>query len=163
MRCVSPWGDPEEGTVQGQERILRDRFAGNTCATCGTSHRAEDMLVLAQRDSRWLVLLTCRRCQRRGIFVASFPKSASSQHAHEATDVPTSIEAAFMGSPAEWLDPTVTPDSEQELDLIPPLWEEPTDTGPVTQADVDSITRFLDDFDGDFHSLFGRSDEITND
>lgn len=148
--------------MQGQERILRERFAGNTCAICGTSHRAEDMLVLAQRDSRWLVLLTCRRCQRRGIFVARFPTSTSSEHAQESADVPTSIEAAFMGSPADWLDPTVAPDSEQTLDLVPPLWEEPTDKGPVTQADVDSVVRFLDEFDGDFHSLFGRSGEIPN-
>lgn len=149
--------------MQGQERILRDRFAGDMCATCGTSHRAEDMLVLAQRDSRWLVLLTCRRCQRRGIFVARFPSSTSSQHALESTDVPTSIEAAFMGSPADWLDPTVIPESGKELDLVPPLWEEPTDTGPVTQADVDSVARFLEEFNGDFHSLFGRSGEITSD
>jgi hypothetical protein len=150
----------QEGIVKGQERILRERFAQVACQSCGVDHLQDDMLVLAQRGSRWLVLLTSHQCKHRGIFVASFPHPSSRAERLEALD---SLDSFDLSAPADPLAPS-----------LPDLWAPPTDTpanftdarhsstphddSPITAADVASIRHFLDGFNGDFHALFGSAD-----
>lgn len=129
--------------MKGQERILRERFAQVACQSCGVDHLPDDMLVLAQRGSRWLVLLTCHQCKHRGIFVASFPHSPSRAERLEALD---SLDNFDLSAPA---DPLAPP--------LPDLWAPGADS-PITSADVASIRQFLDGFNGDFHALFGPTD-----
>ncbi|HEX8727031.1 MAG TPA: hypothetical protein VF739_00320 [Ktedonobacterales bacterium] len=149
--------------MKGQERILRERFAQVACQSCGVDHLPDDMLVLAQRGSRWLVLLTCHQCKHRGIFVASFPHPSSRA---ERLDTLGAMDS---------LDPI---DDFEFDDLLHRLFASPSTThrqpsdsnfptqshngAPITTADVASIRHFLDGFNGDFHALFGSADGPTS-
>jgi hypothetical protein len=143
--------------VHGQERILRERFARLTCVTCGADHHLDDMLVLAQRGSRWLVLLTCWQCQRRGIFVASFPQPAAPPEPMGLSEQP---HASNPGAPTiaqHWLIPSTTSLSDDLPGMVHPVPAHPLGDAPVTSGDVDSIRHFLEGFNGDFRTLFGPS------
>lgn len=147
--------------MRGQEHILRDRFAQFICATCGATHRPDDMHVLAQRGSRWLLLLTCWQCQHRGIFVASFPRAESGEQSPEppAADAPTIFPPT---SDTSWRLPyTISPHADDTPGAINPYPSPITHDSPVTSGDVDDIHHFLEGFDGDFHSLFGPSNGMA--
>ncbi len=114
-------------TVNAHERIIRDRFTRNTCAACGVYHTADDVLVLARRSRAWLVLVACHECQRRGIFVVTFPRSAKSN----VVDTPNGA----AGTPPETADgsgnlkavkasPNRSPRSPRSP-MWPDLWQEP--------------------------------------
>lgn len=144
--------------MQGQERMLRERFARLACVQCGSHHRLDDMLVLAQRESRWLVLLTCWSCQRRVIFVASFP-TMRLQSPGEHESPPTLYQGPTT---PDWLTSSALPHEEDTPGKINPYTPFPPrmDT-PVTTSDVESIRRFLEGFNGDFRSLFGPQDGMA--
>lgn len=103
-------------TVHAHERIIRDRFTRNTCATCGVYHTADDVLVLARRSRAWLVLVTCHECQRRGIFVVTFPRAAKSNDANTPTDAAGNLpgNASNAGNATSNRSP-----------MWPDLWQEP--------------------------------------
>ena len=144
--------------MRGQEHILREQFAQFICVTCGATHRPGDMHVLAQRGSRWLLLLTCWQCQRRGIFVASFPRVESGPKTGESldnADAPT----IFPPSSASPWQIAVSPsprigDTPSSISAYPTT---SSSDSAVTVGDVDSIRQFLEGFNGDFHTLFGPS------
>ncbi len=143
--------------MQGQERILRERFSQLACIACGAHHHSDDMIVLAQRGSRWLLLLTCWQCQRRGIFVATFPRTASSQPVAENSDaLPTLYQAPTA---PQWLTPSASPLTNSAIEY-PPLAARHDDT-TITSNDVDNIRRFLEGFNGDFRTLFGPADGLA--
>lgn len=102
-------------TVNAQERIIRDRFTRNTCANCGVYHTADDVLVLARRSRAWLVLVSCHECQRRGIFVVTFPRPAKSNNA--------SPSATTSDATGEL--PPFTNDGLRDKPQWPELWQEP--------------------------------------
>lgn len=87
------------------------------------------------------MLVTCWRCQRRGIFIATFPRDEASPpphiHALDARDLPF----ASSLSSADAAQPSARPQVSQ--------------SGPITLGDVDAMRRFLMGFNGDFHTLFG--------
>lgn len=150
--------------MRGQEHILRDQFAQFICATCGATHRPDDMHVLAQRGSRWLLLLTCWQCQHRGIFVASFPRAeadAKSPEPPAVTNAPTIFPPT---STAPWQMPySTSPHTDDTPGAISP-YPNPSSSAhdsAVTSGDVDSIRHFLEGFDGDFHTLFGPSNGMA--
>lgn len=149
--------------MKGQERILRERFAQVACQSCGVDHLPDDMLVLAQRGSRWLVLLTCHQCKHRGIFVASFPHPSSRAERLDALDSLDSLDSFDLSAPADPLAPTL-PDLWAPSTVSPANVSDarrastPHDNSAITAADVVSIRQFLDGFNGDFHALFGSAD-----
>lgn len=148
--------------MRGQERILREQFARLECAACGAYHHLDDMLVLAQRGSRWLVLLTCWQCQRRGIFVASFPQSSTPPESLDMLESPSTAYPIAPTISQHWLAPTsphLSEDIPGMMNDYPPNSAE--DTPPITARDVDGIRRFLDGFNGDFRALFGPSDGLA--
>lgn len=148
--------------MRGQERILRERFARLECAACGAFHHLDDMLVLAQRGSRWLVLLTCWQCQRRGIFVASFPQSSMPPESLDALDSSAASSPIAPTISQHWLAPApphLSEDIPGMMGAYPP--DSADTTPPVTAHDVDGIKRFLDGFNGDFRTLFGPSDGLA--
>lgn len=148
--------------MQGQERILRDRFAGLACVACGSYHRPDDMLVLAQRGSRWLILLTCWHCQRRGIFVASFPHTAQSPESLtslNALDAPPNMYEAPEAT--HWRSPSPPHPSQGVPGIVGPFSPR-SDGDAVTSGDVESIRRFLEGFNGDFRTLFGPSNGLAH-
>ncbi len=142
--------------MRGQERILRERLARFACETCGADHQPDDMLVLAQRGSRWLVLLTCHQCARRCIFVASFPHPASPSVALDPLEHLDSLDSP---TPPSATGQTPSLFSDQSLpDILRPATPGGRADSPVTFDDVEDVKRFLDGFNGDFRSLFGRAD-----
>lgn len=149
-------GDPEEETVQGQEHILRERITQLACVDCDAHHHPDDMLVLAQRGSRWLLLLTCWQCQRRGIFVASFPHSEAAKHLLDSQEAssPTQISPAISH---QWLIPSTAPLTDAIPGIVHPGASSQREDVPVTSGDVESIRHFLEGFNGDFRTLFGPS------
>jgi hypothetical protein len=150
--------------VRGQERILREQFAQAACVQCGAAHQPDDMLVLAQRGSRWLVLLTCRNCKRRGIFVASFDHPAPPRQPLDDLDaLDTQLGASQTHiSPARsqpWPLTSSASVSDDPSDILNSHARHHLADAPVTSGDVENIRHFLNGFDGDFRALFGPAGE----
>lgn len=128
--------------MHGQEHILRERFSQDRCGACGVTQREEDVIILAHRGPRWLVLLTCWRCQRRGIFIATFPRNGQ---------LPVK-DAHPLASQTPPLNGSQTADEQPS---VTSLTLPSSDTSPISLSDVDAMRRFLLGFNGDFHTLFG--------
>lgn len=158
--------------MRGQERILREQFAQVACVECGAEHQPDDMLVLAQRGSRWLVLLTCRNCKRRGIFVASFERPTQRHPLSDLLDgivddmAPEQIALTFQ-EPTRTLPtlseplplPSTASISDDPSDILGAHSLQPHSDSPVTPGDVENIRHFLNGFDGNFRALFGPVDD----
>lgn len=146
--------------MRGQERILREQLARVACETCGADHQPDDMLVLAQRGSRWLVLLTCHQCTRRCIFVASFPHPSSPSVALDPLDT---LDPLGSPPPPSSRRPAPPPLSSEQS-YSDSLRANSSNSGhahsdsTVTLDDVQQVRRFLDGFNGDFRTLFGPTD-----
>lgn len=146
--------------MRGQERILREQFAQAACVQCGAEHQLDDMLVLAQRGSRWLVLLTCRNCKRRGIYVATFDRPALPPQSLDDLDtLDLQIDGSHSRiSPAlsqPWPLPSTASASDDPSDILNSHTHRPLADAPITSGDVENIKRFLNGFSGDFRTLFG--------
>lgn len=128
--------------MHGQEDILRERFSQHLCGSCGATQRQEDVITLAHRASRWLVLVTCWRCQRRGIFIATFPRNEQSLSAQSL-----SVDAQCP--------PFTPPVTSGDGPSLTSLSLSTSDNAPVSLGDVDAMRRFLLNFNGDFRALFG--------
>ncbi len=98
--------------------------------------------MLAHRASHWLVLVTCWRCQRRGIFIATFPRDG---HSPTGQQLPLDTQCSSF-------DLSVAPDADAAL--TPTSLPAPENL-PVSLGDVDAMRRFLLSFNGDFRALFG--------
>lgn len=123
--------------MHGQEDILRERFSRDDCGSCGAARRGGDVLTLAHKGSRWLVLVTCWRCHRRKIFIATFPQD---------------LQPAHMGADLLSFSP---PQRQPDLTSAASLSFPPAGASPITPGDVDAMRRFLLSFNGDFQALFG--------
>lgn len=134
--------------MHARERIIRDRFAGQSCGHCGTPYSADGILVLARRPAAWMVMASCHECQNRSIFVVSF---------HDAHDTPSGLSIEPSGGthlfPEAALPPT--PDSSSD-DILPSprAHASSREVVPVTASDVADMHEFLAGFSGDFRALF---------
>lgn len=145
--------------MHARERIIRDRFSGQTCGHCGEIYPPDGVIVLARRPSAWMVMASCRQCQNRCIYVVSFHDSR-----HDVSIQPSDISHLIPGSflpPASTTSTTAS--SSESLPLDTP-GEQSSLPSHITQADVEAIHRFLAHFDGNFQALFarqrpGRTDE----
>lgn len=145
--------------MKGQERILRERFTQVACQSCGVDHLPDDMLVLAQRGSRWLVLLTCQRCKHRGIFVASFPHPPAPAEHLGAVNALDDLDQIDDFEFDDLLHRLFASPATAPLQLSDPSRSsQPLSDAPITAADVARMQRFLDGFNGDFQALFGPLD-----
>jgi hypothetical protein len=125
-----------EVAMHARERIIRERFAQQQCQECGSPYDEDGILVLARRRTTWMVLVTCKSCEHRGIFVVSFP-SAVDTKAHDAK-----------------LDLSALPDARAETANVTLGATYRPSQGPVTTDEVNQMRDFLADFDGNFHRLF---------
>lgn len=114
--------------MHARERIIRERFARRACADCGHLYTPADVLVLARRRSAWIVLVTCGYCDRRGIFVVTFPRGAP--------------------GPGEQWEPKESPIVDLPVDNLK------VPGAPITSDDVASMREFLGRFDGNFQRIF---------
>ncbi len=119
--------------MHAKERLIRERFARQKSAECGTALEQEGVLVLARRRTAWMVLVTCSNCEHRGIFVVSFP---------DAPDAPP-VDAQL--SHYEYF---------AEPSAAAPSAQQPPSPGPVTLEEVAQMREFLAGFDGNFQRIF---------
>ncbi|MEO7002804.1 MAG: hypothetical protein ABI068_13390 [Ktedonobacterales bacterium] len=159
------------------ERLIRERFARQRCATCGTLLTPESVLVLARRSNAWLLMVTCASCQHRGIYVASFPTSTTKplNFSHiTISPAPTTTSAPnhYHTDPLDTTDVLDTRDRADSLDAshtsshasplgAPP--HSPHATHPITSNDVTDMRDFLTTFNGDFQRIFAHSRQQRHD
>jgi hypothetical protein len=127
--------------MHARERIIRERFATQTCEGCGQPYLPGSVLILARRRAAWMVLVSCARCDHRGIFVVSFHQSARSNpdrwgYSDEADPHRDDVFA----------EPTALPESLAVSAQT-----------PVTTEEVARMHEFLTHFDGDFRKLFSST------
>jgi hypothetical protein len=153
--------------MHARERIIRDRFAGQTCGHCGEVYPPDGVIVLARRPSAWMVMASCRKCQNRCIYVVSFHESGhESRHdvSIEPSDISHLLPGGFLPDPSP-VPPTHPASSPSEAFLPDASSTERSPVPPrITHTDVEAIHRFLATFDGNFRALFarqrpGRADE----
>ena len=150
--------------MHARERIIRERFTGQSCGHCGTPYPAEGILVLARRPTTWMVMASCHTCQNRSIFVVSF---------HDTRDTPSSLSVEPSAGAHLFPEAIITPDPDDpdsDSDPHPSTASadggfHTTDTRPpsrnpvtvaVTVSDVADMHEFLSGFSGDFQALFER-------
>jgi hypothetical protein len=154
-----------EWSMHARERIVRERFAEQTCTHCGARYPSDGVVVLARRRSTWMVMATCTQCQQRGLFVVSFPDAHHDfDHAqpHETlpaaqldvpVDLPEIVSNSFLPAEPNSLDHPLanTPPLDQPGLMLP--GKTPS---PVTVNDVNEMHEFLAGFTGNFSTLFAR-------
>jgi hypothetical protein len=125
-----------EVAMHARERIIRERFARQRCQECGSSYEEDGILVLARRRSTWMVLVTCKSCEHRGIFVVSFPSAPDTK----ARDAKLDLSA---------MPDTIADTANVAMGPAPQRQQE-----PVTSDEVNQMHDFLERFDGNFRRLF---------
>lgn len=141
----------EQGKQTGddarEERIKRLIHAAVTrCSACQRQYMLDDFSVIGHRDHLWMVTVICEACQNQGFITAIVeqPELLSDRP-------PRRAEASPIGRQGRLTDLTLA-----ERDRF-------AATQPVDIDDLLDVCAFLDDFDGDFASLFQReqTDEPT--
>ncbi len=135
--------------MHARERAIRERLAERVCRRCEARYTPVGITVLARRRTAWLVMVTCGRCDRQAIFVATFPGAHSDAPIIHA-DEPHLLKHSF---------PPTLPQLSASSAQPPRLLPSPSPLGagsPITRSDVDAMREFLDHFDGDFRTLFVR-------
>lgn len=125
--------------MHARERVIREHFAGHDCSHCGQPQIHAGVLVLARRRDTWLVLVTCPRCDHRGIFVVSFPPAAGQSDPRLRAINPADLEVRAL-SPESLA--AALPEA-----LVAPV---------ITWDDVLQMRTFLQSFDGDFQRAFAE-------
>lgn len=97
------------------------------CSNCKCTYELDDARIVGRNGNLWVLTVTCSACNTQA-FVA-----------------------AVVGDSTEEADIAVTIDDEPDV----PLDSEPVSVS-VTVDDVLDIHEFLEDFNGDFRSLFAR-------
>jgi hypothetical protein len=139
--------------MRARERIVRERFADQKCAHCGSPYPGEGIVILARRSSTWMVMASCSHCLRPGVFLVSFPSQPSGQ-------VPGSASSPSSEIPAE-ASIDVSPISTVSLSSPEPTGDaafisQRESFAPVNAADVNSMHEFLATFNGNFARLFRK-------
>ena len=140
--------------MRARERIIRERFAEQKCAHCGSLYPGEGIVILARRSSTWMVMASCSHCLRPGVFLVSFPSQPSSQVAGSvpspSSDIPT--EASIDVSPISTMPLSTSPEPSGDATFMP----QRESFAPVNAADVNSMHEFLATFNGNFARLFRK-------
>lgn len=122
---------PEEAARE--ERIKRLMLAAvSRCSACHRSYTLDDFAVLGHREHLWMVTVICAGCHHQGF-----------------------VTAVIQGRPTPR--PKITPPLLPELS--PAERARFATATPVATDDLLDLHLFLDEFDGDFASLFGVGDE----
>ena len=140
--------------MRARERIVRERFADQKCAHCGSLYPGEGVVILARRSSTWVVMASCSHCLRPGVFLVSFPSQPSGQEAGAASS-PTSselpAEASIDVSPISTMPLSPSPEPTSDAAF---MTQHESLAAPVNAADVNSMHEFLATFNGNFARLF---------
>ena len=138
--------------MRARERIVRDRFAEQKCAHCGSLYLSEGVVILARRSSTWMVMASCASCLRPGVFLVSFPSQPSGNGglpAHQSSTIPSD-------SPID-VSPISTPDLPSPDQATEAAYSSPHESLiPINAADVNAMHEFLATFNGNFARLFHK-------
>lgn len=122
--------EPTGGETAREERIKRLILAAVPhCGMCRRQYTVTNFAVIGHREHLWMVSVQCEGCQHQGFITA-----VVEGHGIEGRHIPRESRAEFFSTGAE-----IVPQSQ-----------------PVTVDDLLNIHDFLDDFNGDFASLFER-------
>jgi hypothetical protein len=140
--------------MRARERIVRERFADQKCAHCGSLYSGEGIVILARRSSTWMVMASCAHCLRPGVFLVSFPSQPSVQETTIAPGQSSAIppEASIDVSPISTI--PLVPLAEPTGDAA--FMAQHESLAPVNAADVNSMHEFLATFNGNFARLFRK-------
>ncbi len=137
--------------MHARERMIRTRFAEHECADCGSHYLPASVVVLARRRSAWMVMASCPTCERRSLFVVTFPDQARPNAEPLSFEEPRVFPHSFLPFPTD-LD-LFPEDSSGELPPAPPPTQSRGATA-VSESDVSAMRAFLAEFNGDFSALF---------
>jgi hypothetical protein len=115
------------------KRIVLDRM--ERCSVCHRSFRPEDVEVLSRKADMWMLVVSCDECHARN-FVAAVIGDGDAEEA----------QLALRRLGEEHLKSKLAIEPEIDVDDIP--------DDPVSVDDVLEMHSFLQDFDGNFKSLF---------
>jgi hypothetical protein len=97
-----------------------------------------------------MVMASCPTCERRALFVVTFPDQAQPSSSPVSFEEPRLFPHTLLPLPN---DATRTPDSSSDLPLASPRPARRLPT-PISETDVFAMHEFLANFDGDFGALF---------
>lgn len=112
------------------KRIVLDRM--DRCSVCHREYGPDDVHVLSKKPDMWMMVVQCIDCHARS-FVAAVLNDGDPDEARLALRQLT-VQASS--------------------EVIDEVFEEQPSGPPVTPLDVLDMHEFLNDFDGDFRSLF---------
>lgn len=136
--------------MYARERIIRDRFAKRSCGRCGAQYTSESVVVLARRPSHWMVMVSCPHCSHRNVYLISFADADSSADLSSPDGSRGTPSQLFPSIPAEA--GADSPDAETPYALPPAPGTHRVQ--PISEDDVAAMHDFLQDFSGDFRTLF---------
>src|SRR5579871_1380678 len=97
--------------------MIRTRFTEHECADCGSHYLPTSVVVLARRRSAWMVMASCPSCERRALYVVTFPEQAQPNAVPLSFEEPRVFPHAFFPLSPET---TLSPDSSSDLPVAPP-------------------------------------------
>ena len=135
--------------------MIRTRFAEHACADCGSHYLPTSVVVLARRRSAWMVMASCPACERRALFVVTFPDQAQPNAVPLSFEEPRVLPHAFLPLPADFARSLDSSSDSSSSDL--PFASPPPPqraAAPISETDVSAMHDFLASFEGDFSALF---------
>jgi len=116
------------------KRIVLDRM--ERCTVCHRGFESDDVHILSRKSDMWMLMVSCSECHARN-FVAAVIGDGDAEEAQ--------LALRRLGE-------------EHVRDRFEVEAEAPIEqTDPVSVDDVLEVHEFLQGFDGDFQSLFGKS------
>lgn len=111
------------------------------CVVCHRPHDISDIEVLKRGDDFWTMLVECPDCHARNFVAAMVNETSSSDSIKHLTEDAVAMATDFF----------------RELQDDPTAEQVSVTTGErVTASDVVDVHQFLEEFDGDFQSLFRK-------
>lgn len=115
------------------KRIVLDRM--ERCSVCHRGFETDDVHILSRKSDMWMLMVTCSECHARN-FVAAVIGDGDAEEAQ--------LALRRLG------EEHVRSRLDAEIEEAEPAAD------PVTVDDVLDVHAFLEDFDGDFQSLFRK-------
>lgn len=117
------------------KRIVLDRM--ERCSVCHRDFSTDDIHIINRQPDMWTMMVECTDCHSRN-FVAALMNDGDPGEARLALRRLSSAASQQLAGTNQELDPA---------DILP-------DGDPVSASDVVDMHDFLNEFDGDFKSLF---------
>lgn len=128
------------------EELIKNIQAMIKCPNCGKSYRKEDIHFLGQLSQAVLVQLNCFFCKMPVMATIVAQVKTSNTKGFKSVDFREELPKMFKGLKGK----RSGPEAHQ------PLAESGKIEKPITSDELIDFHNFLEDFNGDFESLFGK-------